>query len=160
MVSQLPILFSDSRGQLAGQSSLLHPLQQTIAAGEARGLMYKVLIVDENAAIRRTLCALFDRAGGFKACAEAGNGAEGIAKTMKLSPNLVILDFSMPGMNGLELAQKLKAITPQLPIFMLTADYTVRLEKEALLSGITAVFSKLDDLASVVANARAVCGLE
>ena len=122
--------------------------------------MSTVLIVDDDVAIRKVLRTLFDRASGFKACAEAGDGAEAIAKTKKLMPNLVILDFSMPGMNGLELARSLKAITPQIPIFMLTVDYTVHLEKEALLSGITAVFSKLDDLATLVANARAVCGLK
>jgi len=47
-----------------------------------------------------------------------------------------------------------------LPIFMLTADYDVNIEKEALAFGITAVFSKLDDLTTLIANARAVCGLE
>jgi len=121
--------------------------------------MSTVLIVDDDAAIRKVLRTLFDRGSGFKACAEAADGAEAIAKAKKLLSNLVILDFSIPGMNGLQLARSLKAITPQFPIFMLTADYTVRLEREALLSGITAVFSKLDDLATVVANARAVCGL-
>jgi CheY-like chemotaxis protein len=58
------------------------------------------------------------------------------------------------------LAQKLKSITPELPIFMLTTDYSMKIEKEALSSGIVAVFSKQDDLATLVANARAVCGIE
>ena len=60
-------------------------------------------------------------------------------------------------MNGLQLARELKAREPALPIFMLTADYDVDIEKEALALGITAVFSKLDDLTTLVANARAVC---
>jgi len=63
-------------------------------------------------------------------------------------------------MDGLQLAQKLKELAPDLPIFMLTADYDVNIEKEALALGITAVFSKLDDLTTLIANARAVCGLE
>jgi len=76
-----------------------------------------------------------------------------------LSPNLAVVDFSMPEMNGLQLARQLKAREPALPIFMVTADYDVDSEKKALESGITAVFSKLDDVTTLVANARAVCGL-
>jgi CheY-like chemotaxis protein len=66
----------------------------------------------------------------------------------------------MPEMNGLQLARELKAREPALPIFMLTTDYDVDIEKEALALGITAVFSKLDDLTTLTANARVVCGLE
>jgi DNA-binding response OmpR family regulator len=63
-------------------------------------------------------------------------------------------------MNGLQLARKLKEIAPELPIFMLTADYDADFEKKALSSGATSVFSKLDDMATLVANARAVCGID
>jgi len=91
---------------------------------------------------------------------EAGNGVEALDKTKWLLPNLAVLNFSLPDMSGLQLAQELKAITPELPIFVLTTGSDVNIEKEALSCGITAVFSKLDDLATLVANARAVCGIE
>jgi DNA-binding NarL/FixJ family response regulator len=119
-----------------------------------------VLIVDDDTAFRKVLYTLFDSGSGFDACVEAGNGAEAMAKAKQLLPTLAILDFSMPEMNGLQLARNLKTIVPELPIFMVTADYDADIEKEALSCGITAVFSKLDDLATVVANARAVCGIE
>jgi DNA-binding response OmpR family regulator len=89
-----------------------------------------------------------------------GNRADALKKTKGLLPSLVVLNFSLPDMSGLELAQNLKAITPAMPIFMLTTDYSVKVEKKALSYGIAAVFSKLDDLATLVANARAVCGIE
>jgi DNA-binding NarL/FixJ family response regulator len=91
---------------------------------------------------------------------EAENGAEALAKTKQLLPKLVVLDFSLPDIDGLQLAQKLRAITPELLILMLTTDYSVNIEKKALSFGISAVFSKLDDLATLVENARAVCGIE
>ena len=119
-----------------------------------------VLIVDGDGGFRKLLCTLFDSRGVFDACVEAQDGVEAIAKTKHLSPNLVVLDFSMPEMNGLELARELKAIEPHLAIFMLTANYDLDIEKEALSCGVTAVFSKLDDLATLIANARAVCGIE
>jgi CheY-like chemotaxis protein len=122
--------------------------------------MCTVLIVEEDSAIRELLHALFDNGSGFEACVEVGDGLEAVDMTTRLLPNLVVLDFALPGTSGLQLARRLKTITPQLPIFMLTEDYTASIEKDALTCGITAVFSKLDDLASVVANARAVCGIE
>lgn len=117
-----------------------------------------VLIVDDDNAFREQLRTLFVRGSGFDACVEARNGVEALNKT-KLSPDLAVLNFSLPDMSGLELAKKLKAIAPELPIFILTTDYNLDIEKIALSCAITAVFSKVDDLATLVTNARAVCGI-
>jgi two-component system phosphate regulon response regulator PhoB len=119
-----------------------------------------VLIVNDDSAFRKQLRTAFGQGSGFDACIEARKGAEALAKTKLRSPDLVILDFSLPDMSGLQLAEELKAITAELPIFLLTTDYSVKLEKKALSCGITAVFSKLDDLATLLANARAMCGIE
>lgn len=124
------------------------------------GYKYMVLIVNHDRSFRKLLYTLFKNGGGFHSCVEARNGVEAIAKTKQLLPCLAILDSSMPEMNGFELARELKAISPELPIFMMTDENDLEVEKEALSGGITAVFSKLDDLSSLVANARAVCGIE
>ena len=122
--------------------------------------MPTVLVIGDDNTFRRHLGALFDHGSGFDACVEAENGVDALDKKMQLLPKLVVLDSSLPDINGLQLAQKLRATTPGLPILMLTTDYSVSSEKKALSCGITAVFSKLDDLATLVANARAVCGIE
>lgn len=122
--------------------------------------MRAVLIVDDDHAFRTVLRTLFEEGSGFDNCVEAANASEALNKTRQLTPSLVIVDFSMPETNGLQLARQLKAREPALPIFMLTAVYDVNIEREALAFGITAVFSKLDDLTTLIANARAVCGLE
>jgi CheY-like chemotaxis protein len=122
-------------------------------------IMFVVLIVDDDHAFRTVLRTLFEDSG-FDNCVEAANAFEALDKTRQLSPNLAVVDFSTPQMNGLQLARELKALEPALPIFMLTADYDVNIEKEALALGITAVFSKLNDLTTLIANARAVCGIE
>jgi CheY-like chemotaxis protein len=121
--------------------------------------MPTVLIVDDDESFQKQLRKLFDQ-GGFDDFLEASNGTEALKKPKRLLPSLVVLNFSLPDMSGLELALKLRAITPEVPIFMLTTDYSVKVEKQALSHGITAVFSKFDDLATLVANARAVCGIE
>ena len=122
--------------------------------------MPAVMIVDDDHAFRTVLCTLFTEASGFDDCVEAASASEAMDKIKQLSPNLAVVDFSLPEMNGLRLARELKAQLPSLPIFMLTADYDVDIEKVALACGITAVFSKRDDLTAVIANARVVCGLQ
>jgi len=126
----------------------------------AEWFMSTILIVDDDDGFRKVLYTVFDQSGGFHACVEAGNGAEAIAKTKHLLFNLAVLDFSLPDMNGLQLARELKAIAPEMAIFMLTAGSELDIEQEALSCGITAVFSKLDDLKTLVTNARAVCGIK
>jgi two-component system chemotaxis response regulator CheY len=127
---------------------------------EKERIMPAVMIVDDDHTFRRVLCTLFTEGCGFDDCVEAASASEAMDQIKQLSPNLAVVDFSIPDMNGLLLARELKARLPALPIFMVTADYDVDSEKEALACGITAIFSKLDDLTAVIANARVVCGLE
>jgi two-component system response regulator YesN len=122
--------------------------------------MPAVLIVDDDRTFRTMLRTLFEEGSGFDNCVEAANASEALDKTWHLVPNLAVVDFTIPEMNGLQLARQLKAQLPALPIFMLTADYDLDIEKEALAPGIVAVFSKQDDLTTLIANARSVCGLE
>jgi CheY-like chemotaxis protein len=137
----------------------LDELLQTDCSKTER-IMPAVLIVDDDHAFRAVLRTLFEEDSGFDNCVEAANASEALDKSKQLSPNLAVVDFSMPEMNGLQLARELKAREPALPIFMLTADYDADIEKEAFAFGITAVFSKLGDLTTLIANARVVCGLE
>jgi DNA-binding NarL/FixJ family response regulator len=123
-------------------------------------IMATVLFVGGDPAFRKQLRSLFNHGNGFDAFIEAGNAVEAMAKAKRRLPNLAVLDFSSSDLGALQLAQKLKVSQPELPIFLLTTDYSVYTEKKALSCGITAVFSKLDDLATLLANARAVCGIE
>ena len=116
-----------------------------------------ILIVVGDNAFRKHLHTLFESCYGFSRCVEARNGGEAIAKTKQLLPRLAIVDFSLAETNGLQVARELKEIAPELPIFLLTPDNYLDIEKEALSCGITAVFSK-QDMATLLANARSVCG--
>ncbi len=113
-----------------------------------------VLIVDDNEAIRRTLRYLFKGSDDWTICGEAVNGRDALEKAHELQPDLVILDFSMPVMNGLEAASKLKEEIPQLPIVMLTAFKDRFLEQQAFNAGVSWVLSKTEDVSTVVDFAR------
>ena len=119
-----------------------------------------VLVVDDHEVIRRQLRLLFNSYPEFIVCGEAVHGADAIEKAQQLSPDLIILDLAMPEMNGLEAASALRYILPEVPIFLLTVHYSRELELTAFGSGVCAVFSKHDDLDSLVARARQELKLE
>ena len=118
-----------------------------------------ILLVDDHEVIRRQLRLLFNSHPDFTICGEAVHGVDAIEKAQQLSPDLIILDLAMPEMNGLEAASALRYILPGVPLFLLTAHYTRELELAAIGSGISAVFSKHEDLDSLVARARLALNL-
>ena len=102
-----------------------------------------VLLVDDNAMVRQFLCGIFESAG-FRICAEAANGAEAIEHAASYEPDLIVLDLSMPVMNGLEAAKVLRKTLPTTPIILFTMYADSILTKEALAAGISSVVSKSD----------------
>ena len=100
------------------------------------------MIVDDHAVIRRMLRALF-QAEDLEV-SEAANGAEGVQKAQEVRPGLIILDLSMPVMNGLEAARALKVLMPHVPLLMFTNYEGVVLEREARSAGVSAVVAKSD----------------
>ena len=102
-----------------------------------------VLIVDDSPQIRSLLKAALSESG-WVVCGEAGNGREGILQAEHLHPDLIILDLSMPEMNGFDAARELRRIMPAVPLIMFTTHLTQGLERQAMQSGIHRVFSKID----------------
>jgi CheY-like chemotaxis protein len=68
------------------------------------------LVVDDNAAVRHALRRLVERAGAWTVCGEAEDGEVAVQKVKELRPDLVILDFQMPVMDGLEAAREIAYI--------------------------------------------------
>jgi CheY-like chemotaxis protein len=99
-----------------------------------------ILLVDDSAIVRRSLRQLFEAAGFL--CMEAENGAQGLELAERFRPNLVVLDFSMPVMNGLEAAPLFKQKFPETPIIMFTMFTNEAFAKVAVAAGITEVISK------------------
>jgi DNA-binding NarL/FixJ family response regulator len=108
-----------------------------------------VLIVDDHEAIRRTLRVRIESLPEFSVCGEAVNGVDAVEKAQLLNPNLVILDFAMPEMNGLETATALRFMLPTTKLYLLTAHSNRELELAARDAGIDAVYSKYDDLSGL-----------
>jgi CheY-like chemotaxis protein len=79
-----------------------------------------ILVADDNAIIRKMLCEIFEAEEDYDLCAEARDGAEAIALAIKHKPELIILDSSMPVMDGIQAAKELKILMPEVPIILFT----------------------------------------
>jgi DNA-binding NarL/FixJ family response regulator len=106
----------------------------------------KILIVDDSSMMRRALRRWIEQNPNWKVCAEAPNGAVAIEKVKELLPDLVVLDLSMPVMNGLEAARHIKEIAPTTPMVMFTMYVNDALTKDAQAAGIQCVVSKTESV--------------
>lgn len=104
----------------------------------------RILIVDDSVIVRNSLRAMLedlDEFGGVE-CEEAADGRQAILKARVLSPDLIVLDLSMPVMNGLDAAYELKRILPAVPIIMYTSYAGASLRHVAETAGIAKVVDK------------------
>ena len=113
-----------------------------------------VLIVDDNAFVRQALCEIFERQPDFHVCGDAEDGREAIEMADQLCPDLIVLDLSMPVMNGLEAARVLKRMMPAVPLIMYSSFGDIFVEQQARLVGISGVVSKSDPVAVLIDKAR------
>ena len=119
-------------------------------------MLKSVLIADDHEFIRQALCHLFTSQEDFDVCGEAENGLEAIEMAQALRPDLILLDLSMPVMNGVEAACELKRLMPMVPIIVFSEHAAVFSEHEARAAGVSAVVSKTEHLRVLLDKARAV----
>jgi len=100
-----------------------------------------ILIADDSAFLREHLRLMIERHPGWEVC-EAGAGAEAVSKSQQLAPDAVVLDLTMPEMDGLAAGRRLRQLMPKLPMALFTIDTSSQLETAAQANGIAAVFSK------------------
>ena len=120
-------------------------------------MVKSVLIADDHDLIRKALCQLFASQNDFEVCAEAENGKEAVEMAQFFRPDLILLDLSMPVMNGIEAACELKRVMPMVPIIVFSEYGEVLSEREARQTGISAVVSKDAQLKVLLDRARSAC---
>ena len=116
----------------------------------------KVLLVDDNAIVRSAVRPLFDSHRRFVICGEAEHGREAIEKASSLRPDLIILDMSMPVMNGLEAAPLLIKILPNVLLILFTTHDFPALQQVARAAGIHAVVLKSTAATQLIAQTEAL----
>jgi DNA-binding NarL/FixJ family response regulator len=115
----------------------------------------RILVVDDNAMMRRSLRALLESQDDWKVCDEAADGQEAVAKFDKNKFDVIVLDFHMPRMNGLDAAKQIASRSPGTPILMVTLHHSNQLAEEARKAGIRGMCPK-SDIECVVEGVTAV----
>ncbi|MGB6977600.1 MAG: response regulator transcription factor, partial [Candidatus Acidiferrales bacterium] len=112
---------------------------------------YRILIVDDHPVVRRGLRSLLANQPGLEVWAEASTGAEAIELVKRGKPDLVILDLTMPEMDGLAASQKIRAEVPETDILVLTMHFADEIARDALRSGARGYILKSDADTELVA---------
>ena len=104
--------------------------------------MYNVLIVDDDTLMRDTLRAMISRFKNFQIIGEAASGSEAFSICRHYPVHLIFMDIIMPGITGIEASKKIKEVSPQTEICILSAYSDFHFAKEAMELHIKKYFSK------------------
>jgi DNA-binding NarL/FixJ family response regulator len=111
--------------------------------------LVRILVVDDNPAVRHYLRALLEQQSAWQVCGEARTGREALERVEKNPPDMILLDFQMPDLNGLDVARQLTRFFPEIPILMITIHLSKQLAEEARRVGIRGACAK-SDVSSIV----------
>jgi DNA-binding NarL/FixJ family response regulator len=116
----------------------------------------RILIVEDETAVRNAVRTFFEHQRHLEVCGEAANGVEALEKAVALHPDLILLDLSMPIMNGVEVASLIRARMPAIPVVVYTMFDDVLGKPLAASLGIAAIVSKSDGLSKLLARVEAL----
>jgi DNA-binding NarL/FixJ family response regulator len=119
---------------------------------ESPGVPIRILIVDDNELVRRSMRKILETSPGLEVCGEATNGEEAVREFRELHPDCVVLDFSMPLMNGIDAAREISQLSPGIPLLMCTMFKSDQLIRAAEEVGVKRVVSKSEKLSSNLVN--------
>ena len=105
-------------------------------------VMKRILIADDNAAVRRGLRGVIEHHQDWDVCGEAIDGREAIERARELHPDVLLLDLAMPGMNGFDAARELAKLEPNVQILLCTVQLSTFVVRQAEKIGIHGAVSK------------------
>lgn len=123
--------------------------------GDVRTAM-RILIADDHELMRRGLCSLLGSRSGWKVCGEAKNGLEALEKAKELRPDVILLDITMPELNGLDAARQIRRDYPQMVIVILSQHEPKAMSARALEAGAREYVSKSDVASGLLAALEAI----
>jgi len=117
----------------------------------------RILVADDHEIVRQGLRALLEAQPGWQVVAEAIDGREALDKAKRLHPDVVVLDVSMPNLNGLEATRQIRKALPQTEVLILTMHDSEQLVREVLEAGARGYVLKSDagrELVTAVESVR------
>ena len=116
----------------------------------------RVLLVDDVEPFRTLAASILGNHPGFQIVGEAKDGQEAIQKAQELKPELVVLDIGLPKLHGIEVAERIRSMSPDSKILFFTLNDCARIVLEALEVGADGYVVKLDTVSELLAAAEAV----
>jgi two-component system, NarL family, response regulator NreC len=104
----------------------------------------RILIADDHEIVRKGLCFILESHRNTEICGEAKNGQDAVEKATELNPDLIILDVTMPGLDGFAAARRIRTFLPEVPILMLSMHEGPLVVREARQAGAQGFVSKTD----------------
>jgi len=104
----------------------------------------RILVADDHEVVRRGVCALLESQPGWVVVGEAVTGREAVKKAVKLQPDVVVLDISMPELNGLEATRQIVKAAPQSEVLILTIHDSEQVARQVLAAGARGYVLKSD----------------
>ncbi len=104
----------------------------------------RILIADDHDVVRDGLRALLAPQEGWQICGEAASGPEAVSKALQLKPDVVLMDFALPEMDGLDATRRIRDALPETEVVILTMHDSAPLIREAFLAGAKAFVVKTD----------------
>ena len=117
----------------------------------------KVMLVDDVDHVRRMLRNMLDL-DGFTVVAEAASGADAVSTIDAADPDVVVIDYAMPEMDGIETARRIRAARPEQVMIMYTAYLQPEVEEQAREVGVALVLGKVEGLESLEREISRLCG--
>jgi DNA-binding NarL/FixJ family response regulator len=116
----------------------------------------RILLVDDHEIVREGVRLLIEAQSDMSVVGEADNGEDAVKKTVELKPDLVVMDISMPQLNGLKATKKLCQINPQIKILILTRHEDIGYLRTLIEAGASGYILKQSAPADLIRAVRAV----
>jgi DNA-binding NarL/FixJ family response regulator len=104
--------------------------------GDGRGVSwFGVIVVEDHEPFRRFVCWTLEKRTELRVIAEASDGLEAVQKVEELQPDLIVLDVGLPSLNGIEVARRIRKVSPKSKILFLSQESSADVVEEAFRSG-------------------------
>lgn len=117
----------------------------------------RILVADDHEVVRRGVCSLLETHPGWTVVGEATTGRDAVKKAEKLKPDVVVLDYSMPELNGLEATRQILKAVPQAEVLVLTMHDSEQVTRHVLAAGARGYVLKSDAVRNLIAAVEALC---
>jgi two-component system response regulator NreC len=120
-------------------------------------MSYRILIADDHGVLRAGLRALLSSEPGLEVVGEAADGPQALLQTQQLHPDVVLLDISMPGPDGIEVTRQIKRVAPNTRVLILTVHEDDGLLRAAVRAGASGYIIKRAVEAELISAIHAAC---